>query len=170
MAMGIYDKIFTWGNKVENHVHIGMLGLWWLVILWGALPLVMLVLVVVMWAEQYVINGGAPQLWQARAGARPWAISGWRAVAVVGCDWMSLVVIVGTTTLVPERLVKSLQLIWRSGTRSSNELQWLDQMIGCQLSSASNGHQGDFWHMPAFCFDLSMLSNGLMPQRRQVIA
>ena len=46
---------------------------------------------------------------------------------------------------IPCNVVKSLQLIWRSGTcaRSSNELQWLDLQIGCQDGSVKNGYKGN---------------------------
>ena len=64
---------------------------------------------------------------------------------------ITLVATAGTIILVPYHEVKSLQLIWRSGTRrihlrgarSSNELQWFDLMTGHQDSSSSNGHQVD---------------------------
>ena len=45
--------------------------------------------------------------------------------------WSSL----GTLSWYPTILVKSLQLIWRSGTRSSNELQWLDIRIVVLVTS-----------------------------------
>ena len=60
--------------------------------------------------------------------------------------------VAGVTFLVPCHVVKSLQLIWRSGTRRWNlrvpgfqmiELQWLDRKIGFQESSSSSGRQGD---------------------------
>ena len=64
--------------------------------------------------------------------------------------------IVGATILVPCQChaVKFLQLIRRLGTRrfrlqgsrSSNELQWLDLKIGHQDRSPSNCHQGDMPH------------------------
>ena len=62
--------------------------------------------------------------------------------------------ITGTTILVPYLEVKSLQLIWRSGTRRWNlrvpDLQMncrLDYMIGYQDSNPSNGYQADipYW-------------------------
>ena len=34
--------------------------------------------------------------------------------------YMALVAIIGTTILVPSYVIKSLQLIWRSGTRTSH--------------------------------------------------
>ena len=53
-----------------------------------------------------------------------------------------LVAIPGTTTLVPYPVVKSLQLIWGSGTIgvwSSKELQWLNSLIpgrsGCNIKN-----------------------------------
>ena len=38
----------------------------------------------------------------------------------------ALVAINGTINLMPTYLVKLLELVWRAGTRSSRELQWLD--------------------------------------------
>ena len=45
--------------------------------------------------------------------------------------------------LISSRVVRSLQLIWRSGTRSSNELLSLELKVGHQGSSPINDHQGD---------------------------
>ena len=57
--------------------------------------------------------------------------------------YVTLVAISGTTMLIPCLQVKSLHLIWRLGThaQSSNELQWLDYMIGYHDDNHSNGCQ-----------------------------
>ena len=73
--------------------------------------------------------------------------------------------ITGTNILVPYLYVKSLQLVWRSGsrrfqllvtgTRSSNVLQWLDKRRGYQDNDPSNGH----WETCSFTENM-MSSNG----------
>ena len=73
---------------------------------------------------------------------------GWYHVASI--RHVTLVVITGTTILAPYHYGKSLQLIWRSGTRRfhlrvpdlQNELQRLDYITGCQDSILNDGCQG----------------------------
>ena len=54
--------------------------------------------------------------------------------------YAALAAVTDPTKPVPILLVMSLWLIWRSGVRFSNELQWLDLDIGHQDSSSINGH------------------------------
>ena len=53
--------------------------------------------------------------------------------------------LLGLIFLVHGHAVKSLQLIWRSGS-SRFHLQWLDLKVRYQDNSASNDHQGDLPH------------------------
>ena len=64
-------------------------------------------------------------------------------------------VFTGATVLLCH-VIKFLQLIWRSATRSTNELQWLNLKIGHQRSSSSNDHPGD-WHYPLYSLSVKRI-------------
>ena len=70
---------------------------------------------------------------------------------------VTLVATVVTNILVPCHVVKSLQLVWKSGAQSSSDLQSFYLTIGYQDSSPKNGHQGD--KVPLTCRCISAPEN-----------
>ena len=67
----------------------------------------------------------------------------------------------------PAIFVKLLELMWRLGTLSSNELQWSDRMIGPQDDSPSSGHLWPVQHQAIIWTNDGVLLIGTLGTRER---